>query len=128
MHMFRNARGRVESDGDPHFLDLPFRDAVATHKIARCVRTIHLEAKLAPSVALCEADVVEHGCGIEQFRIKGQPLPLAGEGTPEVDAGGMVKQQVALSFANELSYLASHCAVWDPYAGNHVSCHGILLG
>jgi hypothetical protein len=47
------AWGRVESDGRSNFLDISFRDAAALQKIARGIRTIHFEAKLAPSVAFC---------------------------------------------------------------------------
>ena len=52
MHVFRNAWGRVKSDGGPNVLDISLRDAVASQKVARGIGTIYLEAKLAPSVAL----------------------------------------------------------------------------
>src|SRR5215467_9588192 len=105
MHVFRSPWGRVESDGGPNFLDISFGDAVASQKVTRGVRTIHFEAKLAPSVTLCKADVVEHGCGVKQFRIKHQALPLPSQGAPKVDPNGVVKQQVALGVANKLRYL-----------------------
>ena len=47
MHVFRNAWRGVESDGGPNFLDVSFRNAVASQKVARGIRTIHFEAKLA---------------------------------------------------------------------------------
>jgi hypothetical protein len=37
----------MERDGGPHFFDVPFSDAVASQKVARRIRTIHFEAKLA---------------------------------------------------------------------------------
>ena len=73
------------------FFDISFRDAEASQKVARGIRTIHFEAKLAPSVALCKAHIVEHGCGVKQLRIKHQALPLRGQGSPKVDPSGMVK-------------------------------------
>jgi hypothetical protein len=37
-------------------------------------------------------DIMEHGRRVKQFRIKHQSLPLRGQGTPEIQARGMLKQ------------------------------------
>lgn len=94
---------------------------MASQEIPRGVRTVHFEAKLPLAVALCEPDVVEHGCGVKQLRIENQAVPLPALGGPEEHPRGMVKQQITLGIANELSDLARHFAVGNAYAGNVVS-------
>ena len=50
--------------------DISFRNAVAPQEIARGIRAIHLEAQPAFSKAGCQAEIMEHGCRVEKFRIK----------------------------------------------------------
>ena len=55
------------------------RDAVPLQEIPRRIRAVHLEALIVAAMRLGQTHVVEHGSGIEQFRIEFQAAVLAGQ-------------------------------------------------
>src|SRR4029453_9416935 len=101
-----DSRRGVQRDREPDLLEIAFRDAVASQKVARRIRAVHLEAQ--PTFP----------------EVEGQPLPLPGQGAPEIDARGVLKQQVALDVANELRCFARQLAVGNLHTGNLVDHHG----
>jgi hypothetical protein len=94
--------------------------------ITRGIRAIHLEAKLAVPVLRRQANIVEHRCSVKQFRVMDQVLAFACQGCPEVDTGGVSKQQFTFGVANELSHLACQLAVGNFHLVNITQCHGYL--
>lgn len=83
VQMHGNSRRRVQRDRKPDSLDSSFRNAVAPQEIARGIGAIHLEAQPAFSKAGGQADIMEHGCGVEKFRIEAQTLTLSSQGAPK---------------------------------------------
>lgn len=86
-----NSRRRVHRDRKPDSLDISFRNVVVPQEIARRIRAIHLEAQPAFSKASSQADIMEHGCRIEKFRVKTQTPTLPGQGAPKIDPGRVLK-------------------------------------
>ncbi|MFZ2259133.1 MAG: hypothetical protein WAV52_00050 [Luteococcus japonicus] len=78
-HVHRDLGRGVQRDGRPHPLGLLGRDSLLLQEVARDVGAVDLEALVVSAVALGEAQVMEHGAHVEQFRIPLQPTFLASQ-------------------------------------------------
>ncbi len=118
LHVPRDTRGGVEGDRRPDHVDLVLRDALARQERPRGVGAVHLEAFRLARIGGHEAHVVEHRGGIEQFRVVGEPLGVAGQGAEQEHAARVVVEQVGLGVADQVGDLASQGAVGDGDAGD----------
>src|SRR5260370_30696667 len=87
MHVLGDAGSGVEGDGCPYAVDVLLVELVAAEEVARGVGSVNLEAGRA-AVGGGEADVVEHGAGVEEFGVELEAAALACERGEVVDAAG----------------------------------------
>lgn len=122
--MSANLPTAVPCNRGPHRGNVAFRNAVAAQEVPRRIGTVDLEAQLAVLIAGCQPDIVEHRRDVEQFGIETKLPPPSEQAAPEIDANGMVKQQVAFGIANQLGRRAGEPAVRDRDACNVMGGHG----
>src|SRR5712671_4876388 len=101
MHVRRDAGGRMQRNGGPHRGDIALGDAMPSEAVTRCVSAVHLEPVVRARVPAREADVVEHGTGVEKLVIETQPAPPAGESAPVIDTARMMEQQRRLCIPHD---------------------------
>jgi hypothetical protein len=75
------------------------------------IGAIDLETFMCAAMYVGETHVVEHGAGVEQFRIETQTAMFAGQGAEIVDPAGMMEQQRRLGVSHQLSYVPRQLAV-----------------
>ena len=118
MHVLRDTGGSVQGDAGPDVVDVLLRDTALLEELGGGVGAVHFEAVLRAGVAGHQADVVEHGTGVEQLRVVVETALLTGKGGEVVDAAGVVVEQLGLGVADELLDLAGELGVGDGDAGN----------
>src|SRR5260370_41555299 len=105
-----NGGSGVEGDGLPSPVDMLLVELVAAEEVARGVGSVNLEAGRA-AVGGGEADVVEHGAGVEEFGVELEAAALACERGEVVDAAGVVEEQIGFGVADELGDLVGEFGV-----------------
>ena len=113
VHMLRNSGRGVQGNRGPNGVDLGLGNAVATQEVARDIRAIDLESLVRAAVSRHQSHVVEHGAGIEQFRIELQSAMPAREGSKMKHAAGVMKQQRRNRVSNHRGDLTRQFAFGD---------------
>src|SRR5271167_3366159 len=90
MHVLGNARRRVKGDRSPHRIEVLLRDAARFEKLARAVRTVHLEAVYGATVIWHQPKIMEHRASVEEFCIDLEVTLFARERSEKVNTAGMV--------------------------------------
>src|SRR5260370_18725277 len=110
MDVRRDAGGRMQRNGGPHFGDIALGDAMASEEVTRCVGAVHLEPVMRARVPARETHVVEHATGIENLVIETQPAPPPGDSAPVTHTAQMKEQQSRLCIPHERTSLAPEFA------------------
>jgi hypothetical protein len=93
-HVRRDAGGGVQGNGFPDRLYLFFGDAMGDEKLPGGVGAIDFEAFVGTRELLEETEIVKGGGDIEEFRVEAALLLPALLGRKQVDAEGVIEEQI----------------------------------
>src|SRR5262249_19127769 len=93
-HVLRDAGRSVQGNGLPHRLDLLFRNVMRGQKLTGGICAIDLEPFVLARELLDQTEIVKCRGDVEEFRIEAKPLLTALLSREQIDADGVVKEQI----------------------------------
>jgi hypothetical protein len=93
-HILSDAGSGVQGNGFPDSLYLLFRDVMCGEELTSGVGAIDLEAFVLAREFLDETEIVKCGGYVEEFRVEAEFLLTALLSREQVDADGVIKEQI----------------------------------
>jgi len=93
-HILSDAGSGVQGNGFPGSLYLLFRDVMCGEELTSGVGAIDLEAFVLARESLDETEIVKCGGYVEEFRVEAEFLLTALLSREQVDADGVINQQI----------------------------------